>query len=546
MASPPTTHGAKGEPESLRNKALETGASMTQNFGPPKRLCAHLNAFHAYAKEPGRCVETNHYCAHLNDDVRQCILYDSPEPNARLIGIEYMITPRLYETLDPDERKLWHSHVFEVKSGMLIMPTPTAVPEKVWEVPENKEMEAVVELYGKVYHLWQTDRGDKLPLGEPQLMTSYTAKEQFDFEKMVGDRDKRFGTDYKQKAKAREYIGEPEIHSDADASWKNAVMAKPMVRIPVIDISTSNHNAATEMLSAAAEYGFVFVENNEAAHMPPKYVNEMFDLSKRFFLSPTELKETCSINSNKSGKNQGWLSMHTETLDPSKQKKGDFKEAFNIGEVRNSAFQQPLPEPLSSNSASVANFAKSCHDLCNRVLQLFALALDIPDDWFTSRHDQSVGPSGSILRLLYYPSVPQSSSPDEDDLPGQPGLEILTPEGAWAGVPVDPSGTLEKEPSKPLPILVNIGDLLAYWTNGLLKSTVHRVIFPKEARRGGEDRYSIAYFCHPLDEAELVSVPSKLVQQHTESEQRVSSGAKTMTARDHLNERLAATYKMNS
>lgn len=86
------------------------------------------------------------------------------------------------------------------------------MPESVWELAENKEMEEVVRLYGKVYHLWQTDRGDKLPLGKPQLMTSFTAPDQFDFEKMVGERDARFGTDYKRKQKAREYIEEPKIH----------------------------------------------------------------------------------------------------------------------------------------------------------------------------------------------------------------------------------------------------------------------------------------------------------------------------------------------
>ena len=208
----------------------------------------------------------------------------------------------------------------------------------------------------------------------------------------------------------------------------------------------------------------------------------------------------------------------------------------------------------------MAQFANSCNNLCNRILSLFALALDIPGDWFTSRHDQSKGSSGSILRLLYYPSVPDTLAPGDDDiragahsdygsvtllfqLPGQPGLEVLTPEGEWASVPVDPSGTLDSDPSIPLPILVNIGDLLAYWTNGLLRSTVHRVIFPKEARKGGEDRYSVAYFCHPLDEAELVPVPSKLVQQHGGSGASVTDG-KTLTARDHLNERLAATYGM--
>ena len=216
----PVTNNAVGAPESKKENILETGAGLVQDFGPPKRLCAHLNAFHSYVSEPGRHVEANHYCAHLNEDVRQCILYDSPEPNARLIGIEYMIKPHLYEQLDAEERKLWHSHVFEVKSGMLIMPAPKGVPNAAWEIAETKEMEEVVILYGKVYHLWQTDRGDKLPLGEPQLMTSFTAKDQFDFEKSVGDRDRRFGVKSSQKAEKRAYIKEPEIHPDADYAWK--------------------------------------------------------------------------------------------------------------------------------------------------------------------------------------------------------------------------------------------------------------------------------------------------------------------------------------
>lgn len=219
MAPPiPTSNSTQGEPESAKNKTLETGASLVQDFGPPKRLCAHLNAFHSYVSEPHRAVEANHYCAHVNDEVRQCILYDSPEPNARLIGIEYMITPRLYETLGAEERRLWHSHVFEVKSGILIMPTPNAVPEALWKQAELKEMEEVVHLYGKVYHLWQTDRGHQLPLGPPQLMTSFTSRDQFDFDKMVGDRDARLGTDYQAKAKDREYIDKPDVHPGQSGS----------------------------------------------------------------------------------------------------------------------------------------------------------------------------------------------------------------------------------------------------------------------------------------------------------------------------------------
>ncbi|KAG8412971.1 hypothetical protein J3458_013394 [Metarhizium acridum] len=129
-----------------------------------------------------------------------------------------MITPQLYETLPPDERRLWHSHVYEVKSGMLVMPN-RVIPQTPWDMAENKEMGEIVKLYGKTYHLWQTDRGDKLPLGEPQLVTNYTNDGQPDFKK-VEDRDERFGTDYRAKRDARQGIPTPDIHKDADSYWK--------------------------------------------------------------------------------------------------------------------------------------------------------------------------------------------------------------------------------------------------------------------------------------------------------------------------------------
>ena len=147
--------------------------------------------------------------------MRQCLLYDSPSRGARLIGVEYMIKPHLYDALPQDERRLWHSHVFEVKSGMLVMPQPsTLVPQALWDKAETAEMEEVVKLYGKVYHLWQVDRGDKLPLGEPQLMTSITTGEQLPgLEGILDERDRRFpGCDWRQKKELRKGIEEPEIH----------------------------------------------------------------------------------------------------------------------------------------------------------------------------------------------------------------------------------------------------------------------------------------------------------------------------------------------
>lgn len=132
-----------------------------------------------------------------------------------------MITPKLYATLPTEERRLWHSHVFEVKSGMLVMPGPRGpITQRAWETAETEEMRHVIGLYGKVYHLWQTDRGDQLPLGEPKLMMSFTGEGQFDFEREVGARDERFGTDWHRKKELRKDIEVPEVHSDADSCWK--------------------------------------------------------------------------------------------------------------------------------------------------------------------------------------------------------------------------------------------------------------------------------------------------------------------------------------
>lgn len=118
---------------------------------------------------------------------------------------------------------------------------------------------------------------------------------------------------------------------------------------------------------------------------------------------------------------------------------------------------------------------------------------------------------------------------------------MKTPIGEWASVPVDPTDGQ----TSALPILVNIGDLLEDWTGGLLKSTVHRVVFPQKGAsvKEGGDRYSIAYFCHPLDDATLDPVPSEKVRDFAARNGR--ERRKVVTAKEHLMERLGATYQVD-
>ncbi|KAJ5657447.1 uncharacterized protein N7484_001096 [Penicillium longicatenatum] len=215
-----------GDARTTKSQVLETGAALVQDFTPVKQICAHLNAFHVYANDPTRCVEANHYCTHLTEDVRQCLIYDSPDAKARLIGVEYMVSPRIFKTLPPEERKLWHTHEFEVKSGMLIMPAPASMPAAAWDAAETAEMEDIAPIYGKTYHFWQVDRGDVVPMGPPQLMGSFTTEDNVrqacpgGLDELLGERDRKYGVDYKAKAKKREGIADVEKHQDADTMWK--------------------------------------------------------------------------------------------------------------------------------------------------------------------------------------------------------------------------------------------------------------------------------------------------------------------------------------
>lgn len=127
---------------------------------------------------------------------------------------------------------------------------------------------------------------------------------------------------------------------------------------------------------------------------------------------------------------------------------------------------------------------------------------------------------------------------------------MQTRDGDFLPVPVCPPGT-ENDPAPP--ILVNIGDLLSYWTNGLLRSTVHRVVFPGSGGKGlvdgerdDEARYSIAFFCHPVGTAELGSVPSERVKNYVpegqEGKLNPYAERKVLTADEHLQMRLRASY----
>lgn len=201
----------KPEAKSAKTKVLEAGAEALQSEAPLDSIHAHVCGFHFYSGEMGRQVIAHHYCSHLGEDMMQCVIYDSDKKDAKLIGIEYIISAKLFATLPEDEKKLWHSHVHEVKSGQLIAP-------RLPEAAEKELMEELVGTYGKTWHTWQVDRGDQLPLGIPQLMMGFTADGQAN-PSMVSARDQGYGISSEERKGKRADIPAPGVAPGADA-WR--------------------------------------------------------------------------------------------------------------------------------------------------------------------------------------------------------------------------------------------------------------------------------------------------------------------------------------
>ena len=207
---------APGEDRSAKTAALEAGADLLQSKAPLRALNAYLDGFHFYSGNMQGQMEAHHYCGHLNEDVIQCVIFDGNDEKAKVMGVEYIVSAKLFAQLPAEEKHLWHSHVHEVKSGQLIAP---GIPE----VAEHELMEKLVSTYGKTWHTWHTDQHHDLPVGTPQLMMGFTADGQI-HEQLVTDRDQRFDVSSAKKREDRADLPTPQIDPDANAWQKGVTM----------------------------------------------------------------------------------------------------------------------------------------------------------------------------------------------------------------------------------------------------------------------------------------------------------------------------------
>jgi hypothetical protein len=198
--SPQGDRTAPGADRTPTTTALESGANLMQAKAPVDAVAMYLNGFHLSKDDPTMQMEAHHYCNQANEEFAQCVLYDGNTADARLMGIEYIISERLYETLPAEEKAYWHPHNYEILSGQLRMP---GLPDAA----ERQALEGKINSYGKTWHTWMTGLrshpADALPLGPPLLQWSFNRDGEAD-PAMETARDQRFGFDTLEERRARQ------------------------------------------------------------------------------------------------------------------------------------------------------------------------------------------------------------------------------------------------------------------------------------------------------------------------------------------------------
>jgi len=292
------------------------------------------------------------------------------------------------------------------------------------------------------------------------------------------------------------------------------------------------------MLSVTTLYSWIPVTGHG---IPDSAISGAFAAAQKFFALSESMKLELDIHKSKNFK--GYTALLGENTNP--ENRGDLHEGFDLGwEEPGSGLVRPSEEDgamagqnvwpddtlLPSFRRAVLGYYYAAVRLGLYLFPLFALALDLPEDFFADK----ITKPAAIMRLLYYP--PQTGVVDDrtigigshtdyecftilwqqDDINA---LQVLNTAGKWIdAVPIPGS------------LVVNLGDQFARWTNDVFRSTVHRAI-----NRSGVARYSIPLFFGTDYDVPLQALPSCVSDDFPAKYDVVTAG-------DYVKSRLEATY----
>ena len=274
--------------------------------------------------------------------------------------------------------------------------------------------------------------------------------------------------------------------------------------IPVIDLGGflagepgAAEATAAKLRETCETVGFMYISNHG---VPQELVDRTFAAAAAFHAQPIEKKMELMVDKAM----QGYLPIRGSTSRASaiaNDPKPNENEAFFIKrEGKDVEESNRWPDLPGFREAALSYYA-ALEALAQKMLPLYALALELPADYFADKCDKPF----STLRLSHYPPVKAYAenqfgiAPHTDStfltLLAQnrvQGLQIRRQDGVWINAPVI-EGTF----------IVNTGDILNRWTNGRFLSTPHRAFNVSD-----QPRYAIPYFFHPNADTLLECLPS--------------------------------------
>ncbi len=307
------------------------------------------------------------------------------------------------------------------------------------------------------------------------------------------------------------------MQHEATPSVSSAAIAPPTMiggEIPLIDVSDflagkpgAAERAASQLRFAFENVGFYYLAGHGVS---PALIDRTYAEAARFHAQPMDAKLALKVDEH----NIGYMPIPA-TAPPNalaQNKKPSQNEAYFLRRDRaaddpdvrsNRRFHAPnkWPANLPGFRENVWEYMQTLEALCQKLVKLYAIALDLPETFF----DSCFARPHMILRMSRYPVidagdetvaslVPHTDSGFMTLLPPNKvqGLSILLPDGRWMDAP-----TVEGA------FVVNGGDILHRWTNERFLSTPHRV-----RNVSGQLRYAIPFFCDPDHDTMIECLPT--------------------------------------
>jgi isopenicillin N synthase-like dioxygenase len=261
--------------------------------------------------------------------------------------------------------------------------------------------------------------------------------------------------------------------------------------------------------------GFLAIANHG---VDEAVIDGVWAKTRAFFDRPADVKQRAKAPY--PGYPYGYLGPGTEALAKSRNvdTPPDLKESFNGGPL---AVPAGMTDPAALGFCYAATiwpdgpegfadawkaYYRSMENLAARIMRVFATALGLDEHFFDSYVDAPI----SALRALNYPEqrvAPQPGQLRAGAHTDYGSLTILLPQAGSKGLQIERPGSIWMDvPPVPGAFIINIGDLMARWTNDRWVSTVHRVANPANAAEARARRQSFAFFHQPNWFAEIVSL----------------------------------------